>query len=88
MDGPIGSDRDSLAAWHSAYYAMVEQYRRGGRFMGKDQAVMGSACLQSPQLCLLVQADESHWFALHDWLRGEGASTNYSRLNTTEFTLL
>ena len=87
MVGHIGSGPESLAAWHTAYYAMVEWYWSGGRFLGKDQSVMASACLQSPGLCLLVRADESHWFALHDWLRGEGTTANYSRLNTTNFTL-
>ena len=42
----VGSDPDSLATWHSAYYAMVEQYRRDGRFLGKEQSVMASVCLQ------------------------------------------
>ena len=76
----IGSGPDSLASWHSAYYAMVEQYRMGGRFLGKDQSVMASTCLQSPGLCLLVRAGD--WFALQEWLRGEGAWGNYSTLKT------
>ena len=82
MDGRIGSSPESLAAWHSAYYAMVKRYQRGGRFLGKDQSVMASTCLHSPGLCLLVRSDISHWFALHDWLRGEGPWGNYSRLKT------
>lgn len=67
----IGSDPDSLAAWHSAYYAMVERYLMDGRFLGKEQSVMASTCLQSPGLCLLVRGDGSHWFALQEWLRAE-----------------
>ena len=81
MDGHIGSGPESLVTWHSAYYTMVEQYLTGGRFLGKDQSVMASTCLQYPRLCLLVQADEGHWFALQDWLRGEGAMPHYSILN-------
>ena len=78
----IGSGTDSLAAWHSAYYAMVEQYRMDGRFLGKEQSVMASVCLKSPELCFLVRLPPGpvrpdDWFALQEWLRGEGTLGNY-----------
>ena len=86
--GTIGSGLASLAAWHTAYYAMVERYRATGRFLGNDQNVMASTCLHS-KLCLIVQSEHwllpfwllpnHHWFQLQDWFRGE-INTNYTKI--------
>ena len=75
--GGIGADPVSLAAWHAAYYSMVERYRREGRFLGEDQSLMAATCLQTG-LCLLVQSDIHHWFRLQNWLRGE-IPANFTR---------
>ena len=84
--GTIGCGLESLVAWHTAYYAMVERYRATGRFLGNDQNVMASTCLHS-KLCLIVQSHHwllpfwllpNHlWFQLQEWFRGD-INTNYT----------
>ena len=69
--GTIGCDQDSLWRWHQAYYRTVRGYAERGRFIGKDQSMMATTCLDT-DLCLLVQGDE-HWIRLQEWFRGETA---------------
>ena len=54
--GTIGSDPASLARWHAAYYALVERFKGEGRFLGKDQNIMATTCLET-DLCLLLPGD-------------------------------
>ena len=92
--GTIGCDPASLARWHTAYYALVERFRGEGRFLGKDQNIMATTCLET-DLCLLLPGDlvsspntgytpqfcvQGHWFRMQDWLRGDW-SAQYTRLN-------
>eukprot|EP00092_Neocalanus_flemingeri_P004966 GFUD01005341.1.p1 GENE.GFUD01005341.1~~GFUD01005341.1.p1 ORF type:complete len:320 (-),score=104.59 GFUD01005341.1:96-1055(-) len=66
----IGCDQDTLFGWHTAFYRTMRTYLEKGRFIGKDQNMMATTCLET-DLCLLVQGDLKHWFRLQEWLRGE-----------------
>merc|ERR1711970_1340009 len=66
--GHIGCDPESLNLWHKAFYSTVETYLSEGRFMGKDQDVMATTCLES-DLCMLVPGgDPVDFFKLQPWL--------------------
>ena len=67
--GTIGCDQHSLERWHNAYYGTMRAYMKMGKFIGKDQSMMATTCMES-DLCLLVQGDK-HWFRMQEWLRGE-----------------
>ena len=50
--GTIGGTKSSIEKWHKKYY---ENFRLGldaGKFVGKDQDVMATTCLET-DLCLL-----------------------------------
>ena len=49
----IGCDHESLERWHDAYYRTMRSYLEMGRFIGKDQSMMATTCLET-DLCLLV----------------------------------
>ena len=67
--GTIGCDQGSLERWHDAYYRTMRSYLERGRFIGKDQSMMATTCLET-DLCLLVEGGK-HWFRLQEWFRGE-----------------
>ena len=77
--GTIGCDQTSLERWHTAYYNTMINNLKMGKFMGKDQIMMATTCLET-DLCLLVQRGLGDWFMLQPWLRGE-INDNYTRLN-------
>ena len=77
--GTIGCDRESLAAWHKAYYQTVRSYLDRDLFAGKDQNMMATTCLET-DLCLLVNSDIGNWFKLQDWLIGNLPGESYQRL--------
>ena len=69
-----------MAIWHAAFYKTIQTYLEEGRFMGKDQNMMATTCLES-DMCLLVPGgDPIQWFRMQPWLRGE-VDENYTRLN-------
>ena len=75
--GTICTDKASLYNWHSAFYGTFKRYVETGRFVGKDQNVMATTCLET-SLCLLVVSGD--WFRLQPWLRGE-VDDEYKRLD-------
>ena len=82
--GMIGCDQHSLVQWHSKYYNTMEDKVRRGRFVGKDQSMMATSCLES-DLCLLVEGSLDNWFELQEWFRGD-IEKNFSRLNLVRNT--
>ena len=80
--GTIGCDRESVEAWHTAYYGTMRSYLERNLFAGKDQTMMATTCLET-DLCLLVHGDNNNWFKLQDWLMGNLPSEHYHRLNTS-----
>ena len=52
--GTIGCDRTSLGAWHQAYYETFRSYRETQRFVGNDESLMATTCLET-DLCLLLE---------------------------------
>ena len=62
------------------YYSTLERYRNRGLFLGKDQNLMATICVET-DMCLLVQSDIDHWFKLQDYLIGNLPDTGYYRLN-------
>ena len=77
--GTIGCDRESVEAWHMAYYATMRSYLERNLFAGKDQTMMATTCLET-DLCLIVHGNYGNWFKLQDWLIGNLPSENYQRL--------
>ena len=53
-----GCDRKSLRLWHSAFYRTVSRYRAAGRFLGKDQNLLATTCLET-DLCLLLPGSQA-----------------------------
>jgi hypothetical protein len=78
--GTIGAEKESLDLWHTAYYRTMRNYLEEGRFIGKDQNIMATTCLES-DMCLLVQG-QGDWFRMQPWFRGE-VEDGYARLNVT-----
>ena len=72
--GAIGCDLDSVYKWHSAYYRTFQQYVDRGQFVGKDQNLMASVCVETG-MCLLVEVknpnSDTEWFKLQEWYRGD-----------------
>ena len=62
---------------HTAFYRILRRYVDTGRFVGKDQNVMATTCLET-NLCLLVVSGD--WFRLQPWLRGE-VKDEYTRMD-------
>ena len=63
--GTIGCDRQSLEAWHRDYYNTFRAYHHTGRFVGKDENMMATTCLET-DLCLLLQPSyyQAQWSTL------------------------
>ena len=80
--GTIGCDKPSLEEWHRAYYATLRSYLERDLFLGKDQNMMATTCLES-NLCLLLNPDTGtgDWFRLQDWLIGNLPDEGYQRLD-------
>ena len=66
--GTIGCDRESCYHWHQAYYRTMQRFLAEGKFVGKDQSLMATVCVETG-MCLLVQSDVSRWFKLQKWFR-------------------
>ena len=84
--GAIGGDKQSIEIWHKAFYKTIRSYLDEGKFIGKDQNMMATTCLES-DMCLLVHGhgDEDNgtpnpWFMMQPWLRGELAD-GYTKLD-------
>lgn len=77
--GTIGCDLESCYRWHSTYYSVMQRMVERERFIGKDQSVMASVCVET-EMCLLVKSDREHWFKLQEWFRRD-INTKYQRLN-------
>ena len=84
--GTIGCDISTLDSWHSSFYSSMERYAREGRFLGKDQSVMATVCVEQPQLCLLLDAESGGqgdpWFRMQQFFRGDRAFTIRDGLQT------
>ena len=78
--GTIGCDKESLDYWNEAYYSTVMRYLEKGKFIGKDQSMMATTCIET-DMCLLVEGDDD-WFAMQRWFRGED-NFSVKRLNVT-----
>lgn len=77
--GTIGCDQESLNRYHRAYYNTLRTKMDKGWFIGKEQNILPTACLES-DLCLLVKGSQGDWFRLQPWLRGE-LNDNYTRMD-------
>lgn len=69
--GTIGGDLIPIRRWHSIYYNVFKKFLSRNRFVGKDQNLMADACLEEPNICLLVEGGKEDWFLLQKILRGE-----------------
>ena len=73
--GILASDRAGWSAWSKAYDVMLLRLHKEGGFIGKDQAIMASICLESPGIATLIQPFQAldpiqQWFSLLFYLAG------------------
>jgi hypothetical protein len=67
--GNFGGDADAIHNWYKRYYEKLIDYHREGLFVGKDQPIMASVCLQNFEFCKIISAGSVHeaadpWFAM------------------------
>lgn len=67
--GILASDTHGWIQWSKAYDAMLIRYHLAGRFIGKDQNIMASMILESPEIAAVVKRPEglgpiAGWFYL------------------------
>ena len=73
--GILASDAEGWKTWSAAYDAMLMRYYLAGRFIGKDQNIMGSMLLERPDLAVSVPRNPrlspaQSWFSLLFYLAG------------------
>lgn len=78
--GMIGGDKGAIEKWFIKYYDTLERYKKEGRFLGKDQSIMATSCIES-NLCLMIPAPDildilwrpldKDWFYLQNFFRGD-----------------
>lgn len=67
--GIQAADRNTWIWWSEQYDAMIKKYIASGRFIGKDQSIMASICLEHPEKIHLIKPPEVYdgiasWFWL------------------------
>jgi hypothetical protein len=73
--GILASDKEGWIRWSKAYDAMLVRYHLAGRFVGKDQNIMASVLLESPETAVVVKRPSclgpiGGWFYLLLFLAG------------------
>lgn len=68
--GGFAGDFAAVIAWERAYLQMLDVYRTNGWFIGKDQNLFVSVCLQMPDLCTLHDSNKQ-WYDLVPLMTGE-----------------
>ena len=53
--GLFGGDAVAVQSWCERYKRMLAFYHSKGWFIGKDQTVMASTCLETPELCQRIE---------------------------------
>jgi hypothetical protein len=73
--GLYGGSPPAVLAWAALYARVFQEYVERGWFVGKDQNLMATLCVQHPFACVLATpnttADENRWFTLWECLIGE-----------------
>ena len=81
----FGGHRAAVRVWARLYYQVLQEYVDRGWFVGKDQNLINSLCVQHPSLCLVVDprlgSHVNPWFSLWGWLLGQHS---YSVLQMNE----
>lgn len=82
----FGGHHMAVRVWTRLYYQIFQEYVGRGWFVGKDQNLMNSLCVQHPSLCLAVDPGlgslVNPWFSLWGWLLGQ-RSCNVLQMNET-----
>jgi len=81
--GAIGCPISILDKWHAKFYENIRFYIKTDRFLGKDQNVMASTCIETG-MCLLVPTNPLNWFGLQDFFIGNIPNQTYQRFNTDD----
>ena len=70
--GLFGGNASAVMAWCNAYQSMLMYYQEKHWFIGKEQNLLISICLEQPSLCSLIQPDpylhENPWFSSFEWV--------------------
>jgi hypothetical protein len=73
--GNFGGDSCAINRWTSKFYEELLWYVAQGAFVGKDQPIYGSVCIDNEELCFLVDGEKvtgisDIWFAMQPVLHG------------------
>lgn len=70
----FGGHRGAVVEWARVYYLVLQDYVDRGWFVGKDQNIMNTLCVEHPSLCLavdpLLPSYVNPWFTLWGCLQG------------------
>jgi hypothetical protein len=89
--GFFGSSSEGVQWWSGAFYAMLEDYRQRGFFIGKDQSLFTSLLIGNRERMMFIDNPRHHcgnpWFYFQQYLAaenelGEGCA---NRLDPSEY---
>ena len=68
--GLFGGSAEAVQSWCKRYKHMLAVYQSKGWFLGKDQTVMATACLETLELCQLIEPNPlisiNPWFSMFE----------------------
>jgi hypothetical protein len=69
----FGGHGSAVRSWSSLYYTVFNEYVKKGWFVGKDQNIMNTLCVEHPSMCsffstLVCYYNEDVWFTMWDCL--------------------
>ena len=72
MGGMFGGHGSTVRAWVSLYYTVFNEYVKRQWFVGKDQNIMNTLCMEHPDMCSFLTTlecfSEDVWFTMWDCL--------------------
>eukprot|EP01083_Nonionella_stella_P096836 272256_1 len=51
----FGGRHAAINLWYERYYTTLRQHIKAGRFVGNDQDIIATICVENPELCYLFQ---------------------------------
>ena len=73
--GNFGGDLCAVKKWKNLFLEQLDWYMLNGAFIGKDQPMYGSICIEHQEMCFivdgpLVRETKDVWFAMQPVLHG------------------
>ena len=79
----IGFDKESISEWHEKYFQVFRDYIDRGMFVGKDQNLMSTVCLET-NMCLFIRS-QGDWYQLRNYFSKLNPSLKYERFLKMEY---